>query len=286
VKLNVAKLAGFCFGVRRAVDLAMKEISKCGKKNIPLYSLGPLIHNPQEVKRLEREGIKIINNIYEAKKEGHVIVRTHGVHKSIWEKAKKYNIKLIDGTCPLVKKAQDFIELLYQEGYTIVLLGEQRHAEVKALSEYTENKAFVVKGLDDFKKINFNSAKKIGFISQTTQSIHNFRKVLLELLGKALELRVFNTICGATLKRQKEALKLAKKSEVMVVVGGYNSANTKELVEVCRNSGTITYHVETAKDLLKKKLFGFQSLGLTAGASTPDWVIEEVLAAIKKKVQK
>ena len=263
-KVELAKYSGFCFGVRRAVKLA--ETAAKGKKSI--YSLGPLIHNRQEVERLEKKGIHVISNLSKIK-SGTVIIRSHGIHPEILKEAKKKKLSIIDATCPLVKKVHELTSSLQKEGYEVIVIGEKNHPEVLALSQIK-----VVERAQDVEKMR--KREKVGVVSQTTQTIENFCETVGTLAKKTSELKVFNTICGATVKRQKSAHNLASRVNLMLVVGGYDSANTRRLVEICKKAGTKTHHIETADEIKQSWLKGKKKIGITAGASTPDWIIRDI----------
>jgi small subunit ribosomal protein S1 len=263
--------SGFCFGVKRAILLAEKALA-AGKS--PVYSLGPIIHNSMEVGRLEKKGLKVVDGL-EGTGSGTLIIRSHGAHPSVFKEAAERGLGIVDATCPFVKRLHEIVAMLKGEGYRVVAAGEREHPEVMALSGVD-----VVENAGDALKIrNF---KKVGVVSQTTRSAESFRDVVSVLLGKTGELRVFNTICSATEKRQSAALELSKKADIMVVVGGYNSANTRRLAEICRAAGAGTIHVESAGELKAEDFRSARSAGVAAGASTPGWLIEEVIKKLEE----
>jgi 4-hydroxy-3-methylbut-2-enyl diphosphate reductase len=274
VKIILAEKAGFCFGVKRAIKLALKTASK---KRV--YTLGPLIHNPQEVKRLKSRGIKPISAL--KKLEGDVLlIRSHGIDPKKILEAKRKGLKIIDATCPYVKKAQRLAKSLKEEGYRVVIIGEARHPEVLGIKAATGGRALILE--DSRQAGRIPASKKIGVVAQTTQSQENFKEVVAGLLEKCEELKVYNTICDSTLARQEVAQKLAAQVDLMVVVGGYNSANTRRLAEIGRKRGVETHHLEEARELDPRWLKDKRRIGVTAGASTPDWVIKEVINKIKE----
>jgi len=269
VKIKIAKSAGFCFGVRRAIDLAEKTVKE--KKKI--YTLGPLIHNPQEIKRLAYKGIKPVKSPGKLKKVT-LILRTHGIPSSLRKRLEKRDLTLVDAACPFVKRAQEIVkELAGQDTEQIIIVGEKTHPEVVALVSYGRGKCVVVENKGDLKKIKL--AGRVSVLSQTTQSPENFRSVISVLRNNRISVRSFDTICRATIDRQSAARGLAKKAEVMVVVGGKNSGNTRRLYQICRKYAK-AYHIETANQLKKNWFKGAKTVGITAGASTPDWIIDEV----------
>lgn len=270
-EILVAPNSGFCFGVRRAIEMAEQTLAASGR----VFSLGPLIHNPQVIDRLRRAGLEPVESVEEVT-EGPVIIRSHGVQPEVLEQLKARNLKTIDATCPLVKKAQQSAELLSREGYTVVIVGERNHPEVEGLLGHAPG-ALVIDPKDDPPPLPKDSS--IGVIAQTTQYPADFRRVVEKLLGNDFsEVRVFSTICNATVVRQEAAVELAREVDIMFVLGGRNSANTNHLAEICRATGVETHHLETAEELDQKWLEGRRRVGITAGASTPEWLIEEFAA--------
>lgn len=245
----------------------------------PIYSLGPLIHNPQQVELLAKKGVYEVSNMESLKPGDTLIIRSHGTSPKVLEEAKARGLKIVDATCPFVVKAQRLAQTLNREGYQVVIVGEGDHPEVIGIMGFIENEAWVVENADNVD--NLPPKSKIGVIAQTTQSFDNFRNVVASLLRKSDELRVFNTICHATTRRQESALELAKKADLMIVIGGRNSANTSRLASLCRLTGVMTYHIETADEIEPSWLEGVQTVGVTAGASTPEWIIEDVVKKLK-----
>ncbi len=276
MEIILAKTAGFCFGVRRALDLVNEALSSNEK---PIYSLGPLIHNPGVVEDLSSKGLAVIEDISEVQ-SGRVVIRSHGVGPQIYQQANSKNLDIIDATCPFVKNVHQLAVLLHEQCYQIIIVGEREHAEVKGVLDSVNGDATVISHVNDLKGQVISP--KIGIISQTTQDIMNFQKVVVYLLERAKEIRVFNTICLATNKRQQEAAELSKKVDLMIIVGGKNSANTTRLSEICRDNGSKSYQVETADELRPEWFEDVKIVGVTAGASTPDEQIQKVLKEIKK----
>jgi 4-hydroxy-3-methylbut-2-enyl diphosphate reductase len=275
VKLFVAKSAGFCFGVKRAMDMALEAAKKYPKD---LYTLGPLIHNPQAVKFLEQLGVKVKNRIENIPK-GTVIFRSHGVSLRNLEKAREKRLHIIDATCPIVKKAQFFAKHLYRHGYIVLIVGDLYHPEVEAIQSYIKDRVEVVGDVEMVQRLG--PWEKLGIIAQTTQSFNLFKEIVTASLEKVKEVRVFNTVCRATMNRQKEAVEIAKQVECMIVIGGHNSGNTQRLAAICREIQPHTYHIETAQELNPRWLARREKIGLTAGASTPLWIIKEVEGRIR-----
>jgi 4-hydroxy-3-methylbut-2-enyl diphosphate reductase len=275
-EVKQAVSAGFCFGVERAVKMAISALEELGG---PVYTLGPIIHNPQEVRRLQNMGIKMAGSLEEIP-DGTVVIRSHGAPKGVIKAAKNRGLEVVDATCPLVERLKDRVKDLADEGYQVVIVGESDHPEVKAVLSYAPHSCLVVRGPDDFESGNLN--KKVGLVAQTTQSLGNLRAVASLCICYCQEVRTYNTICEATHKRGAEALKLARNVDVMIVVGGKNSANTTRLAQAVAESGTTTYHIESAAELDSLEVPEGVPVGVTAGASTPGWLIDEVVSVLKE----
>lgn len=276
MKLITAKSAGFCFGVKRAMEIALDAAQKYPH---PLYTFGPLIHNPQAVEYLERQGVKVRDRM-EQISEGTVILRSHGVPLKDLEKARKKGLRIVDATCPIVKKAHFFAKFLRRSGYALLIVGDADHPEVEAIRSYLDRDVEVVERPEALKRMG--PWKKLGIIAQTTQSFGLFKEVIAASLERSKEVRVFNTICHATTVRQKEAVEIARKVECMIVVGGYNSGNTQRLAGICLEVQPQTHHIEMAQELNPKWLAKKERVGLTAGASTPSWIFQEVEKEIRR----
>lgn len=271
MEVLLADKAGFCFGVKRAINMASEAaLSRKGK----VYTYGPLIHNPQAVESLRREGLEIINDVGELD-SGVLVIRSHGIHPGLLRQIDVSKIDIIDATCPFVKKTQDKAELLHQQGYKVVVVGQAEHPEVKAIVGYAGDEATVINPNQSFAELDLGS--KVGVVAQTTLNIENFKRVVGHLLVTTKELKIFNTICNATAETQKAALQLARRVDLMIVVGGKNSANTTRLAKLCATCGHASHHIETASELELEWFRGVKRVGVTAGSSTPGWVIEEVL---------
>lgn len=278
MKITVAQNTGFCFGVSRAIKLAEKLI-QTREKNI--YSLGEIIHNPQVVEKLEKAGLRTIDEATEVT-EGHILIRSHGISLPLLEKIKEKGLKIIDATCPFVKRIQRIVKKLAGENYTVVIIGDQNHPEVKGLVSFAQQKARVIK--TKFQAQKLKPLRKLGIVAQTTISKELFYQITQVLLPRASEVRVYNTTCQATQKRQKAAVALARKVDLMLVVGGRNSANTSLLYQLCRQINKNTHQIEHAGEIKRTwwEKNPLSSLGITGGASTPDWVIKEVVRECKK----
>ena len=267
MRVRIARNSGFCFGVKRAIKVALKT----SENNHEIVTLGPIIHNPQMVAKLESENIFKVDKIEQIKGRP-TIIRSHGIKKEILEELEKNNIEIINATCPYVSKTQDYAKSLSEDGYELIILGDRNHPEVKALRSYVNKEVMIVANADELADKQF---KKVGIISQTTRRVEDLQELVNKLVPKCHEIRVINTICNATTIRQNSTLALAKESDVMIVIGGRNSSNTKMLAKICE-SFVKTYHIETACEIERKWFKDKQDIGLTAGASTPDWVIVEV----------
>jgi 4-hydroxy-3-methylbut-2-enyl diphosphate reductase len=284
IKVFVVKKAGFCFGVKRAIKIAFDQAKK---KNEKVYTWGPLIHNPQVVKDLKKKGVYVVEDLRKIKK-GTLIIRSHGIHPKILGKIKRKKIEVVDATCPFVKKAQNKAKLLSDQGYPVAVVGEADHPEVQGIVGYVNDCALVINpnqmnsSTNSSYMENFRKFKRLGVVAQTTLNIEAFSQVIGKLVEKVGELKVFNTICHATAQIQKATLELAKKVDLMIVVGGHNSANTTRLAKLCKRIKTPTHHIETARELRKGWFKGKTRIGVTAGTSTPDWLIREVVKGIKK----
>jgi 4-hydroxy-3-methylbut-2-enyl diphosphate reductase len=279
-RILIARSAGFCFGVKRAISIADDTASTHGAGGEPITSLGPLIHNPQAVEALERKGVRVVETPGEVT-GGRVIVRSHGITRADRGALEGKGVTIIDATCPFVKKAQEHARQLSREGYAVVVVGDANHPEVKSIVSYIEPGVPILTSLSDLREDV--AVRKAGVVAQTTQSFEN----LLEFVGAALrvfpEVRVFNTICNATVLRQRESSAVAEVADVMVVLGGYNSANTRRLAEICQAINRRTHHVETADELPPDALDGASVVGVTAGASTPQWIIEELVDRLRER---
>jgi 4-hydroxy-3-methylbut-2-enyl diphosphate reductase len=274
MKVRVARHAGVCYGVERALKLA-DEAAATGR---PVHTLGPLIHNPQAVEALRARGIEVAKEPDEAR-DGILVIRTHGVDPAIIEAATASGLDVVDATCPFVSSAQQAAAQLKADGYTVVIVGEADHPEVEGIVAHAGGDALVVEEVADIPERL--PSRRVGIVVQTTQSLERLNQVVAALLPRVNELKVHNTICSATGQRQHAAEELARGVDVMVVVGGHNSGNTTRLAEICRTVNGRVHHVETAKELDPAWFAGAETVGVTAGASTPDEQMAGVVAAIE-----
>ncbi len=278
MKIRLARKIGFCFGVKRAVKMADESL----KKDAPIYSLGSIIHNRQVVQDLEKKGLKVIKDPGTVK-SGVIVISSHGLSPKIAGSISARGIKVIDTTCPFVLKAQRIAKSLSDEGYSVVIVGDKNHPEVKALVDFVEKSVYVVKDKLEARALKIRPGEKVSMISQTTQSTVNFLDVVKEITGKKpAEMRVFNTICNDAEERQTLARKLAGEVDVMLIIGGKHSANTRRLFEVTKKIRKRTYLVETENELKKEWFRSGRAIGITSGASTPDWIVNRVVERIKR----
>lgn len=276
VEIVVARYAGYCYGVERALRITEEALEAAEG---PVASLGPIIHNPSVVGQLEERGVRVVDDAREAA-AGTLIVRTHGVPPEVVEGARARDINLVDATCPFVAVAQRKAASLREAGYAVVILGERDHPEVAGLEGFAGEGAVVVEDAAGLPLAQLRG-KRVGVVVQTTQTRANLASVAAALAPVARELLVFNTICDATEKRQSAACELAAEVDVVVVVGGRNSANTARLAQLCRAMESRTHHIESAAELEPAWFAGARRIGVTAGASTPDEEIEATVAALQ-----
>ena len=275
MNIILAKRAGFCFGVKRATQLAFEAAGK----DQNTFTLGPIIHSPQVVNKLAEMGVGVAINLDQIS-EGTVIIRSHGVLASELDEAYRKKLHVIDATCPFVKKAQEHAKNLSDAGYDLVVVGDVDHPEVQGIVSYATGKVTVAPTGEQLK--NHPRMSKVGVIAQTTQSFEHLQEVVTECLKRSREIRIYNTICDATAVRQDEAVEIASNSDCMIVIGGFNSANTCRLAELCRDIQPNTHHIETASEIDDTWFQGVATVGITAGASTPKWIIEEVIQRLEQ----
>lgn len=281
MKIIVAQNAGFCFGVKRAMEIALQSVkNKKGKK---VKMLREIIHNPVEVKKLTEAGINCVNDIEEIKQGDSVIISAHGITLNEEKILKSKNVNLIDTTCPYVKKIHNIVKVLNMENYQVVIIGDKEHYEVKGIMGHSGKNTVVISSKDDLNEIKLE--KKIGVVAQTTQNIEVFKKLINSLMDIALnngvtEIKIFNTICDATYKRQEETKNIAKEAEVMIIIGGKNSANTRRLFDICKEILKDVHYVESDRELKKIWFKNKNVVGISAGASTSEESIKNVVKKI------
>ncbi|MCX5656955.1 MAG: 4-hydroxy-3-methylbut-2-enyl diphosphate reductase [Candidatus Omnitrophica bacterium] len=281
IQIRVASNIGFCCGVKRAVDIAFKALED-GKRK--LYSLGRIIHNPQMTEKLTESGLEVVSDLNNIK-EGRFLVRSHGVHPDLIKELASRGIEIIDATCPFVKSTQYLISELREEGYKIIIVGEKEHPEVKSLIGYAESQAMVISEPGEVREDSFNRSHRWAVVAQSTQSQRNFQEVISRLLRENLsELRIFFTICQETLKRESLTRDLAGTCDLIIVVGGFDSANTRRLKEMASSFEAVSYQVENAAQINKDWLKGLGSVGIVSGTSTPEWVVNEIVKKINEEM--
>ncbi|HIO42383.1 MAG TPA: 4-hydroxy-3-methylbut-2-enyl diphosphate reductase [Aquifex sp.] len=282
VEIILAPHAGFCFGVERAIELA-EEAAKYTKEGKKVYTFGPLIHNPQEIGRLKNLGINVLESEEQLDGNTVLILRSHGIPPQKERELKAKGVKIIDATCPYVKAVHEAAQQLVREGYFVVLVGEKNHPEVIGTWGYLQDvngEGIIVERIEDLKPAL--SKTKVGVIAQTTQNEQFFKEVVGELAVWVNELKVINTICNATSVRQEEVRELAPKVDVMIIIGGKNSGNTTRLYRIAKSLNPNSHHIETEGELKEEWFENAKRVGVSAGASTPKWIIERVVNRIRE----
>ena len=279
IDIEVARYAGVCYGVERALGMAEKAADEARK---PVNTLGPLIHNPLVVNDLESIGVSTASSVSEVE-EGTLIIRAHGVVPSVVEDARTRGLDVLDATCPYVKKVHNAAERLVREGYQLIVVGESGHPEVEGIMGHAGDDAHVVSVPGDLDAIDLS--RKVGVVVQTTQTPGALADVVAELSKRTMDLRVINTICSATQERQDSAAELARRVDAMIVVGGKNSGNTRRLAEICTAACPKTHHIEDASEIEAAWLDGVSHIGVTAGASTPASHIERALVRMRSLLE-
>ena len=278
----VAKTAGFCFGVKRAVEQVYEQI-EAGVK--PIYTYGPIIHNEEVVKDLEEKGVAVIHSLEELEKltEGTVIIRSHGVSRHIYELLERQKIHIVDATCPFVKKIHRIVEEQNREGRRVIIIGDETHPEVEGIKGWGDERTLVLKTEEEIEHLTVESRERLCIVSQTTFNYNKFQDLVEKISKKGYDILVLNTICNATQERQVEAGRIASEVDAMIVIGGKNSSNTQKLYEICQKECKNTYYIQTLGDLNPESVNSVRSVGITAGASTPNYIIEEVHTNVRIK---
>lgn len=272
IKIILADSAGVCFGVENAVSTAEKELLK----NKKVYSYGPLIHNPQSIEKLEENGLEVINKI--ENKHGKIIIRAHGITIEEESKLGETGSELIDMTCPIVKRLQFAIKALTEDGYHVIIVGDENHPEIIGAKSYGKNNISIIKSVSEVDDLS-DKFNRLGVVAQTTIPVENFWRVVDRLKRvDELNLKVIDTLCDDIHNKQVEAKEIAKDVDVMIIIGGKNSSNTKEIAKICKKVNPLTYQVETYDQLRQLKIdFKNKTVGISAGASTPPWIIKETI---------
>lgn len=281
-EVKLAKSAGFCFGVKRAVELVYEEAKKGGD----IYTYGPIIHNEEVVGDLENKGVRVINSHEEIDnlKSGTIIIRSHGVSKDIYDRMINNGLNVIDTTCPFVKKIHNIVSEESNKGNVIVIVGNKDHPEVQGIKGWSNGETYIIDSKEEIDKITINNGKKVCVVAQTTFNFNKFKELVEILTKRVYDIIAVNTICNATKERQTEAKSLALESDAMIVIGGRHSSNTQKLYQICKSECDNTMYIQTLDDLVIDELTSVRSVGITAGASTPNNIIEEVWQACQKKI--
>ena len=267
MKVIKAKTAGFCFGVKRAVDTVYEQVDTCSG---PIYTYGPIIHNEEVVKDMESKGVVVLRTEEELDdiSGGTVIIRSHGVEKRIYDKLEAKGIRIVDATCPFVKKIHNIVQKESAAGKYILIIGSPDHPEVIGIRGWAGEHAAVVQNADDIENIDFSKNRKICVVSQTTFNYNKFKDLVEIIKKKSYDIIVLNTICNATKERQTEAESIAESVDAMIVIGDKHSSNTQKLFEICHRACNNTYYIQTLDDLDLNQLGSVETVGITAGAST------------------
>ncbi len=279
MNVTLAKTAGFCFGVKRAVSMVYDQIDSG-----TVFTYGPIIHNEVVVSDLESKGVHVIDDVHDERliPGVSVIVRSHGISKREYEILENKGVKIVDATCPFVKKIHNIVSELSEQGRHVIIIGNDHHPEVEAIKGWCKLTATVIESADEAEKFTATSGEKLCIVSQTTFNYNKFQELVEIISKKGYDIRCLNTICNATEERQTEARRIAVDADAMIVIGGRQSSNTQKLFEICKNECENTYYIQTLDDLDLTKVKSMGNVGITAGASTPNNIIEEVHKACLK----
>ena len=282
MEVTLAKTAGFCFGVKRAVD----KVYELADQEEKVYTFGPIIHNEEVVQDLENKGVHVLNSLDElaAATDGIVVIRSHGVPENVYRLLEEKHIHYADATCPFVRKIHKLVEKHSREGRRIVIVGNDHHPEVEGIKGWSLTEPVVIGSAEEAKNLQIPETEPICVVSQTTFNYNKFKDIVEILEKKRYDRIVLNTICSATEERQEEAVRLASQVDAMIVIGGKTSSNTQKLFEICSNACENTYYIQTLVDLDIKPFQSFRHVGITAGASTPNKIIEEVQRYVRIKL--
>jgi 4-hydroxy-3-methylbut-2-enyl diphosphate reductase len=278
LEVKIAPHSCYCYGVERAIRLAEQALREHRGREI--FSLGPIIHNPIVVSKLEKQGLKVVEDISGIPEGAVVVIRSHGIPPDVLDELKKKNVVIIDATCPYVRRAQLAASQLKKEGYRVIIVGEKTHPEVIGIKGYVSEDADVVENVDEVRRIK--PARKLGVVFQTTQSLSVIDEIGGAIIKKGFEIKIFNTICSATSDRQEAAREIAMESDVVIVVGGKNSGNTRRLYQIAREINKRTHHIESSEEIDAEWFKEARTVGITAGASTPRDIVEDVAEAVRQ----
>ena len=283
--IQIAKHSGFCYGVKRAIQI-LDDLIIENLNSETIYTLGPIIHNNQVTEYYGEKGIKIIENIHDIgdnRMDGtKLVIRSHGAARAVYDKAQELGFLIYDATCPYVKKIQDTVLSYYIKGYNVIIIGDKKHPEVIGINGWCDNQASIVNSMEELNSLESSNAP-VCVVAQTTFNLKLWQEMLVVLKEKFLNAIIHDTICLATEKRQIACVELSRTVDVMIVIGGKHSSNTKKLAEIC-GENTTTIHIETKDDLVDLSMFkGNKTIGIAAGASTPDWIVESVILKIENE---
>lgn len=283
MKVITAKTAGFCFGVKRAVEKVYEQVNQEKKE---IYTYGPIIHNEEVVADLESKGVKVLESLEELEKleRGTVIIRSHGVGRAIYRLIEEKGLELVDATCPYVRKIHRIVKEKSEQGVQIIIIGNDTHPEVEGIKGWCVHPAIVIADQESASELVFSGEQKICIVSQTTFNYNKFKNLVEIIDKKGYDIDVINTICSATEERQLEAGELADKVDAMIVIGGKSSSNTQKLFEICKTNCVNTYYIQTLDDLELYSLPPVNCVGITAGASTPNYLIKEVQEYVRNEL--
>ncbi len=279
MQVRIATSRGFCFGVEDAIELAEAAVGRHGAGKV--VALGPVIHNPQVVGRLEERGLNQSGDLETIDPDKVVLIRSHGATPTAMERIRERGLSVVDATCVLVRKAQNVVRQLHDEGYHVVMIGDPNHPEVKGVVGYAPNVTIIDSESDLEQALPYR--ERIGIVAQTTHSPEHVADMIAKILCRPYrEVKIVNTLCLEVTRRQEAAIALCAEVDVMFVLGGLHSANTREMARLCKEAGTETYHIETWEQFDPKMVAGKKIAGVTAGASTPEWVIEEFVRNLER----
>lgn len=281
MEVTLAKSAGFCFGVKRAVDMVYEE----AEQGDNVYTWGPIIHNEEVVEDLRKKGVEVLHTLEELKqlRDATVIIRSHGVSKQMYDALEQQGVRIVDATCPFVKKIHNIVKEHTDKGEEVVIVGNAKHPEVEGIKGWGQDNVTVIENIEEAHAYTPKEGKKTCIVSQTTFNYKKFQDLVEIISKKRYDIIALNTICNATEVRQSEAMQLAKISDAMIVIGGQSSSNTQKLYEICKKECKNTYYIQTLVDLDLDSFQSFRSVGITAGASTPNNIIKEVQKACQNR---
>ena len=281
MKVELAKSAGFCFGVEKAVNTVYEEAKK---ENEIVYTLGPIIHNDEVVKDMKKRGVEAVKmDDLASLPKGTVIIRSHGVSRDVYNFVKQSGHRVVDATCPFVKKIHAIVSVQSGKGKTVVIIGNPDHPEVMGIKGWGDENTYAVENVEQFINLDLKKDEEIIIVAQTTFNHKKFQEIIDKISLLGYDVRCFNTICNATQERQAEAKKIASNVDAMIVIGDKKSSNTGKLVEICQEECKNTFFIQTLEDLNYDALLSVDSVGITAGASTPKHIIEEVQNIVRSK---